>query len=197
MIVGLVGRARSGKSTVGDAMLVRARERDIKASIYDIGEVVKQYCVQEGLLPDVPRETMTAEQLDILVKIGKLKREQRPDFWITNLADAHRRDPDSLIIVPNIRYMNEYKMVRQYLGYTIRVLALNRNGSPHISRDRDPNHASETELLNVPADFHLTAYHGESRLLKEMATTLFDYLAISFPKSSAPQFDREYEGIPV
>lgn len=197
MLIGLTGRARAGKSTVCDAMLLRAKVLGIKASVYDIGETVKQYCVQEGLLPEVPRESMTAEQLDVLVKVGKHKREQNPDFWITDLALAQRRDPDTVIVVPNIRYTNEYKMVRFYLGYTVRVLALNRNGSQFISRDRDPNHPSETEILNVPADFHLTAYHGESGLLVQMATALFDYLAVSFPKSSVPQSDREYEGVPV
>lgn len=186
MLIGLVGRARSGKSTVVSAMVERAEEKSLKPWVYDIGGLVRAFCVEHGILPDIPRESMTHEQLDTLVKVGKEQRGLQPDFWIQDVEAFYQKNRQTVVLIPNVRYENELALVRRNGGHIVRVTALNPNGSVYISRDRDPNHVSETELLDARSDFSITACKGESLLLREYARTLFDYLYSLEVKAVAP-----------
>jgi hypothetical protein len=186
MLIGLVGRARSGKSTVVSSMVERAQEKSLKPWVYDIGGFVRSYCVSQNLLPNIPRESMTDTQLGILVRVGKEQRDADPDIWIYELERYYRKYPESVVLIPNVRYNNELSLVRRNGGHVVRVTALNPNGSVYISRDRDPNHVSETELLDARADYSIVARKGESFLLREYARTLFDYLYGLEVKAVAP-----------
>lgn len=180
MLLGLAGRARNGKSTVADELARAAKKAGLYPVVYDIGGLVLEFCIGAGLVADKKREDLDAEELDVLVRVGKAKREEDPDFWISGIESDYRDRRDSthglVGIIPNIRYSSEETMVRRNSGLLIKVTSLNPNGSEFVSLDRDPNHPAETELSSVNADFYLTAKRGESDLLKRQAATLFDYV---------------------
>ena len=163
MIIGILGRARSGKSTVASALVrLTTTLYYLQASQYDIGQEVLDFCISSGRLPPKKREELLPHELHTLVLVGKQKREEEPDFWLDK--------------IPNVRYTNEADFVRQHSGYLIRVVALNPNGSEYISPDRDANHESETELLGVRTDFTLTAYKGEPDILADYAFAVFNQI---------------------
>lgn len=66
-------------------------------------------------------------------------------------------DSIKYIIIPDTRFINEVEAVHNYGGLYIKVVRTNDDGSTYIAKDRDPNHQSEIELENYPADVTLTA----------------------------------------
>jgi len=179
MIIGFSGRARHGKTESCEAIkhFVESYHCSHKtAGIYDIGNQVRLYCIENHLLPQVERKDMDSKQLQVLIDVGRMKRAQDEDFWMDQIMDAIMRDGRDVALIPNLRYENEVRIVRSFNGYVVRVTRLNRDGSTYISRDRNPNDASETTLQNVPADFYLTVNSGHPALVQQQAVALYKYL---------------------
>ena len=177
MIIGILGRARSGKSTVASNLVRLATTMNhLQASQYDIGQEVLDFCISSGRLHPKKREELLPHELHTLVLVGKQKREEEPDFWLDKIGRRMCHEAPDVAVIPNVRYTNEADFVRQHGGYLIRVVALNPNGSEYISPDRDANHESETELLGVRTDFTLTAYKGEPDLLADYAFAVFNQI---------------------
>lgn len=176
ILLGLVGRARCGKTSIANAIVEYSRGQDFVAKIYDIGAEVLQYCIASGMIENKLREDLTPEEIQILVRVGKECRESDQDFWIRPLMKKLAEEEPEVAIIPNIRYLNETEWVKDYRGYNVRVTRLNENGSCFISTDRDPNHDSETQLQDFNADYHITVKDGDQILAEEQAITLFVYL---------------------
>lgn len=177
-VIGLVGRARSGKSTTAKSMQSEALSKGLKADIFEMSS----YVVAD-LNTDLPKDLVipvsyTRENIDPkeLVKRGMSRRAEDPYYWVNLLNnDIRERRPD-IAIIPNIRFLNEANFVRLFDGKLIRVLSLLRDGVEFISPDRDPNHQSETEHLKIEADFVLTNMRGKEKLLDLQARTLLRYI---------------------
>jgi len=146
------------------------------AGIYDIGQVVIDYCVEVGLLPRKPREGLTADELAIVVREGHAGRKADPQIWLSRIEQAIQRDNFEVALIPNARIENEVAFVRSRGGYIVKATRLNLNGSPYISPDRDPNHILETCLALAPADFYITCNTGDDELVGLQAVTLYDYI---------------------
>ena len=140
--------------------------------IADIGADILRFCIEQKRLPAKPREALTKEELQVLVDVGKEMRDEDENFWLERIEKRIENRP-LLVIVPNIRYANEAAWVDER-GFLIRVTALNMNGSPYISPDRDPNHDSETELEFARADYYITAYRDQVDVLRGMAVAVLE-----------------------
>lgn len=66
-------------------------------------------------------------------------------------------DSTKFIIIPDTRFINEVEAIHDHNGLYIKVMRTHADGSAYIANDRDPNHASEIELENYPADFTISA----------------------------------------
>jgi len=183
MLISFTGRARNGKTTAAEAIAARADELHLVPVIYDIGAFVLEHCHAEGLIPaELTREQLSAAQLEILVRVGKEKRAENPRFWIERIETDYKRlcglerepGPKFVALIPNLRYQNEAKMVRNLGGVVVKVSALNKDGSPYISKDRDPNDPSETQLLHLSSDYTITAQVGHSDLIAGIARLIFE-----------------------
>jgi hypothetical protein len=132
MIIGLVGRARSGKDTVALMMTsfqIRRIAQPVKDSLkslygWDNRHIEGPY--KEVIDPYVnksPRQAMidTAE---------RVKRESGQDFFIKMLLDTW--DGKDLVI-PDVRFQNEIDAIRRYGGVLVKVV---REGcSAFVSED--------------------------------------------------------------
>lgn len=120
MIIGLVGRARSGKDTVAKMIpsyQIRRIAQPIKDSLkclygWDNRHIEGPY--KEVIDPHVkksPREAMieTAE---------RVKRESGQDFFIKMLLDTW--DGKNLVI-PDVRFQNEIDAIRKYGGILVKI----------------------------------------------------------------------------
>jgi len=177
LIIGASGRARHGKTISCDAILAHARiAHGLHAKLYDIGSYVRQFAVDNGLLPDVPRASMTKEQLAIMVQVGNQQRAIDENFWVRQMMDGIDLDKPDVACIPNLRFPQEGFAIKGRGGYVVRFTRLNADGSIYISPDRDPNDPTETALEFWPADFYLTAKQDHEDLLIMEAITLYEYL---------------------
>src|SRR5882762_10275129 len=175
-VFGVVGRARSGKTTAVKAILKEAKKHELHAEVFEFGSYVLKEAIKVGKIPDKDREQLTPEEIEQLVILGSKRREERPDYWIHLLQkDIVSKNPD-IALVPGVRFLNEAQAVRDLGGKIIRVVSYIVDGIEFISPDRNANHPSETEHYSIQADFFLTTRRGESNLLSRQAATLFSYL---------------------
>lgn len=148
------------------------------AKVYDIGAFIRDYCVKTGRMPDVPREQMTREQLQLLVDVGiELRTEHGDNYCLDKLLGQAAKERPDVALIPNLRRSTEADAVRNRGGYVVRCTRLNANGSIFISTDRDPNSPLETELEFWPADFYIVSKPGQDVLTGEVAVTYYEYLA--------------------
>lgn len=184
LIIGFSGRAKHGKTDSALAIAGHVNGytwdgniyKSGAAIIYDIGDLIRRYCIAGGLLPPVERTAMTPEQLLILINVGKEKRAVDVNFWIGQMIAQIQLDAPEVALIPNLRYWNEAQAVHAQGGYVVRMIRLNADGSLYISPDRPPNDVSETNLEFWPADFYVTQKEGHAGLTAEFAITLYEYL---------------------
>ena len=177
LILGLCGRARHGKTTACEAIADHASSLGLKAKLFDIGDRVRLYCIQEELLPKVARKDMTPEQLKILVDVGKQKRKEDEHYWINLVLEDFRSSKNiDVALFPNVRYMNESTVLRKEGGYIIGCKRYNEDGSLFISPDRPANDFSETGMRFIIPDFYINTKTGENVLVGELAITIFEYI---------------------
>lgn len=97
-------------------------------------------------IPPLPHETMTGGQL--LQFWGEFRRQQNPYYWI------HKRFANFDIaryhwIVPDLRYMNEFKH-----GASLNAVFIQVNRKTREVKDgRSESHASECELNRLPLPY--------------------------------------------
>lgn len=183
LIIGVSGRARHGKTEACLAIAGHVngynwdgKLADGSAQLYDIGDLVRRYCIAGGILPPVERADMNRSQLEILINVGKEKRAANVDFWIGQMLGQIALDNPAVALIPNLRYCNEAEAVRNAGGYVVRLNRLNNDGSTFISEDRPANDISETSLEFWPADFYITQKNGHAGLTADFAITLYEYL---------------------
>lgn len=177
ILLGFGFRAQNGKSSACDAILERCNYSSWKAGLYSIGEEVRRWCVTERLLPDVVREALTDEQVQVLARVGKERRDKEGEsIWLDAISARIEADKCDVALIPNIRYRNEAEFVNNKAGFTVLVLRRNANGSPFISMSRNANHQSETDLYNWNWDFTLTHKEGQEWWLRAQAVNLFNFL---------------------
>ena len=175
LVIGTLGRARSGKSTVGASLLkVASGVYGMKARQYEFGKTVLEYCISSGRLPSKSREDLTQTELYTLVYVGNQRRTMDEDFWVDRIAEQILDDKPDVAVISGIRFPNEVRLVERSNGALIRVISLNPDGSEFISPDRNPNDVTETSLLKEDVDYVLTAYRGQPELLAGYATAIFE-----------------------
>ena len=106
---------------------------------------------------------MKEKDTEILQFWGTNYRRQHcnQDYWVNltmqKATKIAKQMETGYILIPDTRFKNEVKALKNNGGYYIKVKRTNPDGSQYISNDRDPNHPSEAELEGYPADATLTA----------------------------------------
>ncbi|MCX4663363.1 hypothetical protein [Streptomyces uncialis] len=187
--VALMGRAGSGKDTVGARLtsrfqFVRVAFADpLKALALDLDPIIgiepTGYGPLSLRLSDVVRRGGwdRAKQLPevrrTLQRLGQSLRDRDPDVWLRpaldKIAVADRWNVP--VVVTDVRYLNEAEALRKRGALLVRV---DRPGDHnHQAGETERGHQSETELDDFPADAVLT--NGGSRIELD---TLADQLAV-------------------
>lgn len=166
-IIGLVGRAGAGKTTVANHLV----------SAYGFTRLafadgLKDMLIQAGMLTYEECYTRKTEQSRwLLQKIGTeiFRKQVHEDFWIQRMAQRIKNSMDagSSVVIDDIRFPNEAKLVRAYLGKGV-LIKLERtqlDGSPYIMDSANNEHDSERLVDTIQADYIVSAQSGRVDLL--------------------------------
>lgn len=152
LVIGLGHKARHGKDTVAQAMLEAGRSTVARIGFAD---ALYDYCrVEHG---------MTTKDAPLLQRVGVEMRGRNPLTWINAVywkivdfsARWNRKTPQ-VVVIPDVRFINEAEFVRGMGGYLIKVERRDENDVLYQATDRDPNHVSEAQLDGYSWDLTIT-----------------------------------------
>lgn len=182
MIVGMVGKKRSGKDSFAQTLTTeggferRAFADPLKRAVWHLDPIVGRVPLPGALAPYQDTRLRTVVQAlgwegakeipevrRVLQEYGVSIREIDPEFWVRATVSTMRTGVD--YVVTDVRFPNEVAAVRELGGVIVRV---NRPGL-----DSTDTHVSETALDDLEPDFFAT---NDSTLeeLAEQARTLLD-----------------------
>ncbi len=180
LLIGFSGRARHGKTECTLAMKDYVEKCEYRTvGIYDVGVMILKTCISSGRLPEVKRENMTKDQIQVLIDVGKeMKLQFGQDYFARRCIAEAREEEVAVALCPNLRLPPEAATWREAGGIMVRVTRLNEDGSLYISPDRNPNDITETALQFWPANYYLTNVNNinGAELLKMQAVTLYKYI---------------------
>lgn len=135
-IIAFAGQARSGKTTMAHAFARTALEQGMTPVILSFAGPIKEVAAHEGLTKD-----STPEQYRLFCQdIGKQMRAEDPDYWVkkfseqlevyakkdaVNLERSLQSDDsysEILIIIDDLRYENEFNLIRRLQGSIVLVV---------------------------------------------------------------------------
>lgn len=178
ILLGVIGRAQQGKSTLANAIVTHAATRGYGARVYEVSHLILRYCQKAGLIESwKTRADCTEQDVQTLIDVGHEKRIEDQNYWLDSIAEMIRLDAADVAIIPNVRADNECAFVREKGGSILRVVSTNPDGTPYIPRDRDPNNRFETISMTLTPDYEIKTPRGAEALAKSYAHSLFDYLA--------------------
>lgn len=187
MLVGIHGKAESGKDTVGDVL--EEEYNFIKASFADNLKVFvmtlfnlspKQVFTKEGkreIVPGTGGKTVRR----VLQEVGEKMREIDPDIWIKQAfasPDVEKaiRFPTrawTFVVFCDVRFPNEFQCIKNEGGCLIKVV----RPDYQALEGAEAEHASECSLdrfSDSAFDLVITAASGEVNKIKEAVRDFYD-----------------------
>ncbi|MEU6633823.1 hypothetical protein ABZ905_36975 [Streptomyces parvus] len=157
--IALIGRARSGKDTVGARLVDRfgytrlAFADPLKEMALEIDPVIPMVegihmrlsRIVKNIGWDTAKEHFP-EVRRILQHTGQTLRDRDPNYWIHTLIRNLPEPSDIPVVVTDVRYANEADTLADH-GF--RLVRIDRPGVPEMS------HTSETELGNIYAPIRI------------------------------------------
>lgn len=156
-LIGLIGRARSGKSTVAKHLVDNygffrfafadpLKEMLMKAGMCTYGELYANKTEQSRWLMQKIGTDIFRKQIDEL-------------FWIKKAQEMIQgfiRDNHQKIVVEDIRFPNEAELVKEFGGTVIKLVR-----SEYFDDQTDNSHLSESLVDSIEADRVIGAQSGD------------------------------------
>ena len=90
------------------------------------------------------------------------------NYWVNRtLQDIKSIDDNSIIVIPDTRFFNEFDTIKFMDGIYVEVERYNLDNSRYYANDRDPNHPSENELDDISYDYIIKAQSGDVKTLRD------------------------------
>lgn len=92
----------------------------------------------------------------------------KDSYWIDQVEDIIKANPDVRYVITDVRFVNEAKMVRRYNGALVRVRRPVLEQKEAEARARGVStalHPSETQMATYPVDFEVVNVEGQPDLL--------------------------------
>lgn len=152
-IIVISGAAGAGKDTVGQIMKEKLEAQDYSVLITHYADLLKHLCINlfgwNGVKDEEGRSLLQYVGTDIV-------RKKAPDFWVDFICDIlYLFDGEwDVVIIPDCRFPNELNRLRE-VGYQVTHVHVARNDFQSRLSSNQKNHASETSMDGVPADYEV------------------------------------------
>lgn len=138
-IIGLSGKARSGKDFIADKCCELYGWRKMK-----LADPLKKTCREVfGLSIDQTDGAEKEKYRNVMIGLGLLGRTVNPNFWVDRLKEEILKTPQAQLgtyVVADVRFINEAEWIKRHGGILVRLeRAVELRGE-------DINDPSETEL---------------------------------------------------
>ena len=171
-IIGLSGNMGSGKNYIAEKILYPYFKNSCNILIIGFGDLMKNelYARDLNISYDQLYDHKTFETRQKLQQYGTENGRDKyhQDIWIRGLdiqieTFKRRSGENSMVIICDVRFINEYEYIKQKGGKIIRIEAPNRTklrytkeaSSDETQINKIMNHRSETELDNIVFDIYL------------------------------------------
>jgi hypothetical protein len=94
------------------------------------------------------------------------RRAQADGYWVTKTMRTIDTMPEEIILIPDTRFRNEYKAIKDRSGKYIKVIRTNEDGTVYIDPSRDGSHQSEIDLDEAYPDYTIKCMSGDLTELK-------------------------------
>lgn len=111
-------------------------------------------------------------------------------YWVRKMKEVVESINSQVVIVPDVRFMNEYLWVKANGGSTIRVEREGFTSPASI-------HPSEHELDRVIFDYDIRVKEGDTEELKRDAVTLFDTIMDEWAGVKVDEFTKDMVEAPI
>jgi hypothetical protein len=174
-VVAIAGKLNSGKGVVGDAFTDlgfarRSFADPIKMTIHEMFDIPKEQLWG-------PSENRTGEIRQMLQHLGtEFGRHFRPDVWVDKMRKeimVCRSKDYPGIVIPDLRFVNEAKMLREHKGIIVNVF---RPDSGDHEVESAVTHRSETEIDEIPSEW-ITTWIQNGGTLEELQGTIAHVIA--------------------
>lgn len=158
MLVGIHGKAGSGKDTLAAILLDELRKQGIHAVRRGFGDALKEEYMEltgytlEDIERDKPKHRVALQEL------GDGRRQTDPDYWIKLLMA--KREQGELTVIPDVRYPNEYDLCNGGVILKVAATLEARQARREVVND---SHISETAMDHIaPEGYDLVLYNDAS-----------------------------------
>jgi len=155
IVVGLVGKAGSGKDTVFSLLQAMVPDKEFVRLAF--GDEVKKEVADRHQIPVEAVEDNKEVFRIILQKWGtEYRRKQNEKYWIDKLRTevSFLRDNVDVVVITDVRFLNEVDYVKKECkGFIIKVIGDER-------RMLKSDHRSEVELDHITPDWLLPNQKG-------------------------------------
>lgn len=158
-------RARHGKDSA--AQLIA--ESHPSARRYGFADALKAVSrVQWG---------MRQKDAPLLQRVGVAYRSIDPEIWLRALYWTIAEQQPPVALITDLRFPNEFDLVREMGGFTVKVERRGADGALFVPADRDPNHESEIALAHETRwDAVITNPEGEMETFRREVLRTFTAL---------------------
>jgi len=170
MLIGLLGKKRSGKDTFADYCCEKYeyKKTAIAKPLKDISKILfnftdeQLYGEKKEIIDEnwgiTPRRAFQFIGTDLIRdKFGELIKDIGNDFWIKHFEINYREMKNNKnIIVSDIRFQNEVDMIKKLGGIIIKIERINKNENDENKNDENKNDENENENKNKKNDLHIS-----------------------------------------
>lgn len=182
ILIGLMGKAGSGKTTTADILVKKYGFTKVSFS-----DPLKQMLVKAGLLKkDEAFGEKTPLAREMLQKIGTdlIRNQIDQDFWVRlcrNKIAALSTNGIKKIVIDDVRFPNEYHMVKSLNGFVVKIQSFGNNNNNMQSVN---NHESEVYADYMHYDFLIVNDKSSRKELEKKIDTVLKKINNTLKKSS-------------
>ena len=120
LIIGVSGKATSGKDYVSNLLITELRDTSIiKLSLAD--SLKEELAKELDISLDHLYNQNKYQYRERLISYGKEERSKNINIWIEKLVEKFNKNPTEILIIPDIRFPNEAEFIRAHKGLIIRI----------------------------------------------------------------------------